>query len=87
MDNFLFHNFSVAPSYADVALNKDISIICKHKVIADTVVKSFLYRRNSKGTNIDSSVVEHIMLHSSEKNTFHYISLSVVCCKSSLVDE
>ena len=42
MDNFLFHNFSVAPSYADVALNKDISIICKHKVITDTALVFYL---------------------------------------------
>ena len=52
MDNFLFHNFSVPPYYADFAL-KDIIFICKHKVITDTALKSFLYRRNSKGPNID----------------------------------
>ena len=76
MDNFLFHNFSVAPSYADFALNKDISIICKHKVITDTELKSFLYRKNSKGTNIDRCGTHHVTFFREEYISLHFS----LCC-------
>ena len=40
-DEYFFFSLSVPPSYAYFALNKDISIIYKHKVITDTALKSF----------------------------------------------
>ena len=74
MEKKISHNFSVFSAY--FALNNEISIICKQKVITDTELKSFLYRNKSKGPNIDRCGTHHVTFFRKEYCSLHF----TLCC-------